>query len=43
VEAPKDASEDADLIGSLIRADTPKFSWSVGREQNKWNPTVVRL
>jgi hypothetical protein len=43
VEPPKDASEDADLIGSLIRTDTPKFSWSVSREQDKWNTTVVSL
>jgi hypothetical protein len=41
--APKDISEDSDLIGSLIRTDTPEFSRSVSREQNKWNPTVVSL
>jgi hypothetical protein len=41
--APQNISKDADLIGSLIRTDTPEFSWSVSRKQNQWNPTVVSL
>ena len=43
MEASKDTGEDANLIGGLIRTDSPKFRWSVSREQDKWNSTVVGL